>query len=151
MKPTAEILELENTLQNGGMHEALRWLNSRTPHRFTGIYRYDGDILRNLHLFDRFDPTVRSGGDTPLIATWCALVGQLDSSLEVPDGAKEVRFPLLPVTQVISYCGALIRDENGDSYGTLCHFDMRPCEERKSDLPLLEAATPLFYQRIRAR
>ncbi len=37
MTPTADIVELENTLQNGGVHEALRWLDSRTPHRFTGV------------------------------------------------------------------------------------------------------------------
>lgn len=151
MTPTADILELENTLQSGGVHEALRWLNSRTPHRFTGIYRYDGDTLRNVHLFDRFDPTVRTSGDAPLTATWCALVGQHGGSIEIPDSTKEIRFPVLPVTPVISYCGALIRDEHGEPYGTLCHYDMLPCEERKSDIPLLEAATPLIYQRIRAR
>ena len=151
MTPTPEIVELENTLHRGGVRELLSWLNRRTPHRFTGIYRYDGDILRNLYLFDRSDPTVQSGGDELTIATWCALLREQGHSLEVPDGTKETRFPLLPVTSVISYCGALIRDENGEPYGTLCHYDMLPCEQRISDIPLLEAATPLIYQRVRAR
>jgi len=45
----------------------------------------------------------------------------------------------------------VIRDQHGEPYGTLCHFDMRPCDQRTSDIPLLEAATPLIYARVRSR
>ncbi|MBA2322289.1 MAG: hypothetical protein H0V89_14185 [Deltaproteobacteria bacterium] len=151
MTPTREIVELENALEHGGVHEALRWLNARTPHRYTGIYRFDDALLRNVHLFDRSDPDVRVGSDAPMEATFCAMVGRSGEALEIADAARETRFPVLPVTPVISYCGALIRDQHGEPYGTLCHYDMLPCEQRTSDIPLLEAATPLIYARIRSR
>lgn len=151
MTTTAEIVELEDALKHGGVRQALRWLNSRTPHRYTGVYRFDGAMLRNVHLYDRFDPSVEVGGDAPMEATFCALVGETRRTLEIPNAATEDRFPVLPVTPVVSYCGALIRDEAGQPWGTLCHYDMLPCQQRVSDIPLLEAATPLIYQRVAAR
>ena len=30
-----------------GPHQGLEYLNSRTPHRYTGVFRFDGDMLRN--------------------------------------------------------------------------------------------------------
>ena len=44
---TPDLVEFRIALSDG-VHAALRYLNSRTPHRFTGVYRYDGDVLRNM-------------------------------------------------------------------------------------------------------
>ena len=53
-------------LDTEGVHAALRFLNSRTPHRFTGIYRYDGaeyGVIEHLHTGERVFPTGYDGPD----------------------------------------------------------------------------------------
>ena len=36
----------------------------------------------------------------------------------------------------------------GVPYGTLCHYDIRRCETRTSDIPLLKATAPLIYEAL---
>ena len=50
---------------------------------------------------------------------------------------------------VVYYCGVLIRDQAGTAIGTLCHYDLRRCETRSSELPLMGSAAPLLYQAIK--
>jgi hypothetical protein len=137
--------EFAGLLQSRGLHAALDMLNSRTPHRYTGVYRYDGDMLRNVLLFDRWDEAVRGGPDAPMAQTFCAIVPGAGATLEVVDGRADERFPWMHENPVVSYCGALIRDRLGQVFGTVCHFDLRPCEAGSSQLPLLLACTDLIY------
>ena len=44
--------QLREILDARGVHAFLKALNSRVPHRFTGIYRFEDPILRNVRLFD---------------------------------------------------------------------------------------------------
>lgn len=142
-----EIAVFTAFLQQQGVHPALEYLNHRTPHRYTGLFRFDGDILRNEVLFDRNQPSVRQGADVPMALTYCALVGKQEASLNILDAATDLQAQGVD-TPVISYCGVLIRDEQGQAYGTLCHYDMQRCQERTTDLPLLEAAAGLLYQHL---
>ncbi len=128
-----------------GVHAALRYLNSRTPHRFTGVYRYDGDMLRNMALFDRFEPEKQRGIDIPMTDAYCANVGRNREPLEFADARGDGRFPYLPGSPVVCYSGVLISVPEGAAYGTLCHYDIQRCETRTSDIPLLKAAAPLIY------
>ncbi|MGI4741605.1 MAG: hypothetical protein ACRYG7_41080 [Janthinobacterium lividum] len=134
-------------LQQQGIPAALEYLNHRTPHRYTGLFRFDGDILRNEVLFDRNQPNVRQGLDVPMAVTYCALVGQREGPLNILDAALDPQAQGVD-TPVISYCGVLIRDAQGQAYGTLCHYDMQRCQERTTDLPLLEAAAQLLYRQL---
>ncbi len=140
-----EIGVFTELLQQQGVHAALEYLNRRTPHRYTGMFRFDGEMLRNEVLYDRNQATVRQGDDVPLVLTYCALVGRQEGPVNILDAATD---PLAQGvdTSVISYCGVLVRDAQGQAYGTLCHYDMQRCQERTTDLPLLEAAAQLFYQ-----
>ncbi|MGI4821127.1 MAG: hypothetical protein ACRYFV_07930 [Janthinobacterium lividum] len=142
-----EIGLFTDLLQHQDVHAALEYLNRRTPHRYTGLFRFDGEMLRNEVLFDRHQPSVRQGLDVPMAVTYCALVGQQEASLTILDAALD---PLAQGvdTPVISYCGVLIRDDQGLAYGTLCHYDMQRCQERTTDLPLLEAAAQLLYRHL---
>lgn len=135
----------EAILRSAGISAALGFLNARTPHRFTGIYRYDGDMLRNEYLFDQFDTKVVKGEDVPLAQAYCSIVAHTGAALEVLDTATLSPSQIISGSPVISYCGVLIRDYQGEAYGALCHFDMKPCQVRVSDLPLLEAVAPLFF------
>ncbi|TGD83248.1 hypothetical protein [Hymenobacter wooponensis] len=144
-----EIGEFESTLRQQGIHAALKYLNHRTPHQYTGIFRFDGDMLRNEVLFDRYNPQLLKGNDTPMVATYCSLVGRQEAPLEITDAATDTRVKGLVDTPVVSYCGVLIRDATGKAFGTLCHYDMQRCEERTTDLPLLQAAAEMLYRHLR--
>ena len=135
-------------LEPEGVHSALRFLNSRTPHRFTGIYRYDGDVLRNVYLFDQFDPASTKGQDVPMVDAYCANVGRAGSGIEFSDVGTDRKVEIKSGSPVVSYCGALIRDSSGEPFGTLCHYDVKPCDVPVSDLPLLEEIAPLIYEAL---
>lgn len=140
----------ERILSEKGLHEALRFLNQRTPHRFTGVYRYDGDVLRNEHLFDLNAPEVTRGPDVPMVDAYCDMVRRTDEPIEFLDVRRDGTIAPKEGSPVVSYCGVLIRDEEGQPYGTLCHYDVKRCEERSSDMPLLEAVAPLVYRALGA-
>ena len=142
-----EIAAFATLLQQQGVHAALGYLNHRTPHRYTSVFRFDGDMLRSEALFDRNKPDVRTGADAPLAATYCSLVGRTEAPVQILDTAVDPQ-ALGINTPVISYCGALIRDGQGKAFGTLCHYDLQRCQERTTDQPLLEAAAQLLYQRM---
>lgn len=142
-----EIAEFAALLQQHGVHEALAYLNHRTPHRYTGLYRFDGDTLRSEVLFDRNLPDVRQGSDVPMAVTYCSLVGRQQAPLQILDRATEALAQEID-TPVVSYCGVLVRDRKGKPYGTLCHYDVQRCQERTTDLPLLEAAAQLLHRQL---
>lgn len=143
-----ELSEFATLVQQHGVHAGLAYLNRRTPHRYTGLFRFDGTVLRNEVLVDGNQPQVRQGDDTPAEATFCALVGRQQAPLEILDAATDPQFGGLVDTPVMSYCGVLIRDAQGQPYGTLCHYDMQRCQERTTDQPLLTAAAALLYQQL---
>ncbi|RZJ95316.1 MAG: hypothetical protein EOO60_00785 [Hymenobacter sp.] len=142
-----EISTFTELLQQQGIHAALEYLNHRTPHRYTGVFRFDGEILRNEALYDRNQAAARQGDDVPMVLTYCALVGQQEALVNILDATTD---PLAQGvdTPVVSYCGVLIRDAQGHAYGTLCHYDMQRCQQRTTDLPLLEAAAQLLYHQL---
>lgn len=144
---TPELARFREALRDG-MGAGLRYLNSRTPHRFTGVYRYDGDTLRNMALFDRFEPEKQRGVDIPMVNAYCANVGRNREPLEFADAKRDGRFPYLPESPVVCYSGVLIVSLEGVPYGTLCHFDVQRCQVSISDIPLLEAAAPLIYEAV---
>lgn len=144
-----EIGEFSTVLHQQGAHAALKYLNGRTPHRYTGVFRFDGSHLRNEVLYDRFEPNLQQGEDAPMEATYCSLVGRQQAPLEINDAATDLRVKGIVDTPVVSYCGVLIRDAQGTAFGSLCHYDMQRCQERTTDLPLLEAAAGLLYNHLR--
>ena len=144
IETSAELAELTHILSTDGLPGVLRFLNDRTPHRFTGMYRYDGDMLRNISLFDRYAPETVRGDDIALDDAYCSVVKETGEFLAFDDARTDGRFPYTPQSPVMSYCGVLLRDANGNPFGALCHFDPEPCQPRISDVPLLEAAGPLL-------
>jgi len=93
------VCELRPMLERYGVSAVLALLNARTRYRFTGVYRMEPPLLRNVHLYDRENPSLDgSGGSDPLVA---------------PDA-------------MLSSLGVPIRGADGRVSGTLCHFDSRP-------------------------
>jgi GAF domain-containing protein len=150
LEPVSELAALQHALDEHGLHAALAYLNSRTPFRFTGVYRFDAATLRNLCLFDRWSPDSTQGEDAPLPETFCAIVRRHPEGLEVDDGRTDERFPWMADNPVVCYCGTLLRGEDGVPYGTLCHFDVQRCQRSQQELALLQAAAPLVSRYLAA-
>lgn len=145
--PLSEVAVFTQVLRQQGVHAALGYLNARTPHRYTGVFRFDGHHSCNVVLFDRYDSTVRLGQDVPLAEAFCSLIGRQEPAIQIIDAtldpcAWEVN------TLVISYCGVVMRDKQGNIYSTLCHYDLTLCQELAMNLPLLEAAATLLYEHL---
>ncbi|HET7189305.1 MAG TPA: GAF domain-containing protein [Gemmatimonadaceae bacterium] len=128
-------------LASGGPVDALRFLNARTRFRFTGIYRADPPVLRNVWLFDRENPTLNVSGEVcPLEETYCAIVAGSQQPLRTADARRDARLTSHAAREhVISYCGVPIRRDDGLVWGTLCHFDVRPRLLARSEIEVLEA------------
>jgi signal transduction histidine kinase len=143
-------LKFEKVLEARGIHEALHFLNSRTPHRFTGVYRFDPPMLRNLHLVDSYAPQLVKGEDAPMAQTYCSIVADIERPFTTEESRRDDRLRTHPAREnVISYCGVLLRDELGKPFGTLCHFDQMPCGIPVAELPLMEAAAPYLMKALR--
>lgn len=145
--PLARDLEaFKRCLRQDGLRGALTHLNLRTPHRFTGVFRFDGDTLRSVALVDKWDANVERGEDAPVARAYCAHLRSTGQPLGVEDGDIDPRTPWMRGSGIASYCGAVIRNKLGAPWGALCHYDAGRCESKDSDMPLLVAAAALLYE-----
>jgi GAF domain-containing protein len=131
------------------VHGALRFLNARTFHRYTGLYRFDGAMLRNVALFDRESPALVRGVDAPMGDTYCGIVGAGERTFATADTRADPRVADHPARDaIVSYCGALVRGADGRALGTLCSFDVEPRPVPVHEIPLLEAVAPLLARHV---
>ncbi len=144
-----ELDELKEILGRSGIHEVLRVLDSRTPHRFTGVNRFDGAMLRDGQLCDPFRPDVLRGNDVPVHDACCARLREANGTLEFTDALADPCIEHRPGSAVVSYCGMLIRNDDGIPFGSLCHHDVKPCQKRVGDVPLPEAIAPALFRATR--
>jgi GAF domain-containing protein len=147
MNAVDDLTLLNSALARNDVHEALRYLNARTPHRFTGIFRYHGDLLQNVHLFDR--EYSRSTELLPAFAlkhSFCGFVQATNRAFVVTDGSRDAHLRAPPSHMIVSYCGVPLRDPHGCPLGTLCHFDFGPIVFADLDLDFLEATAPALVR-----
>lgn len=135
-----------------GAHAVLATLNARTRFRYTGLYRVEAPLLRNVALFDRENPMLRAAGQcTPLRDTYCNIVSANALPLAVADAEADARLIAHPAREtVLSYVGVPIRDRGGRVAGTLCHWDSRPRLAPAGELLVLERVAELLSPLIGA-
>ena len=133
----------QHTLREDGLFAALRYLNSTTEYRFTGIYRFEEDWVRSFLLFDRGNPHLRIGADVPMKASYCMHTRSAAEPYRIEDAQFDTRLLLHPAREsVLSYIAVHLLDLTGSSWGTLCHFDFRPHAASNEDIRVLEAVRP---------
>ena len=139
------VREVHARLDGEGVLAALVWLNARTRFRFTGLYRAEPPLLRNLYLVDRENPALNvSGKVCPLDETYCAITCAGDASFTTPDARHDARLVEHPARRsVISYAGVPVRLAGG-VWATLCHYDLRPRLLPPTELAHLDAAASIF-------
>lgn len=145
MATTQLVDEVERTLREAGLRGLVRLLNAQTLHRFTGVYRFDRELLHNLAFFDRKVPEVSHDTDTPMNEAYSASIDPGPGFLQFEDARHDPQVTTLPGSPVVAYCGALIRTSSGDVFGSLCHFDVLPCRAPAGTAELLLAVAPLLY------
>ena len=147
----SDLAAFSRALREDGLHAALLFLNARTPHRYTGVFRFDGDMLRNVALVDKWDSDLTHGADVPLAEAYCAHLHRTGEPLQVAHGPSDARVPWMAGSAIVSYCGAVITTPGGEPWGALCHFDLSRCEAKESDMPLLVAAAARIHRAALAR
>ncbi|MES2976984.1 MAG: GAF domain-containing protein [Pseudomonadota bacterium] len=130
---------LEAVLEVDGPHQALRFLNSMTANRCSGLYRFDGGMLTNLQLVDSEDPAVTSAAAVPVDESYCVFVRASGRPFVVDDSLADPRVASHRKRQAIrSYCGVPLSDDEGNTRGTICHFDPEPNRTDSLDLVYLD-------------
>ena len=86
--------KLERLISGSHIHEALRFLNSRTAHRFTAISSLDGETLRETYLFDAEDVDVRRSNDAAVDHSYCSIVVRTEQTFTTVNASRDERAKL---------------------------------------------------------
>lgn len=132
-------------LENAGVPASLAVLNGGIAHRYTGIFRLDGDVLTNVHLYDKqggpVPPALRS---VVLTDSFCQVVLR-EGELRMDDSTHDPRVASSPFRgEVQAYHGVPIVDAAGQLVGTLCHFDVQQHTLDDDEFQCLQQAARLL-------
>ncbi|MES2942992.1 MAG: GAF domain-containing protein [Pseudomonadota bacterium] len=135
-------------IEAGGLDAGLKFLNERTAYRYTAIYRFEGSLMRNIHLYDRQGEDSPSLKAVPLGDSFCQFV-MAEDGFATGDSASDGRLDGHKYQGVLnSYFGLPLLREPGKIYGTFCHFDFDPQNIPDSEIPFLEAVMPQLVQHL---
>ena len=125
----------------------MRWLNQQTPYRFSAIFRFDGDMLRNVCLVDRLNPAVTKCPDQPVTDSYCIYIRRTAQLFDLPDSRADERVAGHPKQNSYhSYYGVPLFDRQHRMVGTVCHFDMAPVRVPESVVAALDELSGLIAE-----
>ncbi|MBA2690795.1 MAG: GAF domain-containing protein [Burkholderiales bacterium] len=143
------ISNLKRILANDGVRAAVVYLNSLTRHRFTSLYRFDGETLHNLIFYDRENPEIQNCSDIPVLASYCVFVRESRATFATHDAQQDERVGNHPKRKTVqAYCGVPLLDQDGKMFGTICHFDFKPGRIADVDVEFLECMAPLLHKQL---
>lgn len=143
-----QLAQFHQAFERGGLHGALAYLNSRTTFRYTAIYRLEGQMMRNIYLYDRLGENPTHLAEVPLGDSFCQFVLR-DHGFSTVNSGDDARLPGHPYRGVLSsYYGLPLSRRAGTIYGTFCHFDIEPMEIPDSEIPLLEAVSTVLMDQL---
>lgn len=139
----------EEAMERGGIHGALRFLNARSPYRYTAIYRFEGEMVRNLYLFDRLGTASSDPSPVPMGDTFCQFVGA-SGNFSTGNSLQDPRLDEHPKREVLkSYFGLPLSRKPGTIFGSLCHFDSFPQSIDDDEIPFLESIAPELMKHLK--
>ena len=143
-----QLAQFRLAFDDGGLHGALGFLNARTTYRYTAIYRLDGQMMRNISLYDREGENPTSLAEVPLGDSFCQFVIR-DNGFNTANSADDARLLGNPYQGVLnSYFGLPLSRKAGTIYGTFCHFDAQPMEMADSEIALVEAVSTVLMDQL---
>jgi hypothetical protein len=139
----------ERKIQVEGMHAALGFLNSTTPYRLTGVYRFDGDLVRSIVLVDRKNPDLTLGLDVPWNDSYCRLTAENGARCEIIDAPTDARLTAHAAREAVqAYVAVLLKTPEGAPWGTLCHYDLQPVTPPLGIFEDLDAVCPAVERAV---
>lgn len=137
--------QFDTTLRTRGLQAALRWLNDRVPYRFTAIFAFDGDMLRNICLIDKENQGVANCSDQPITESYCMYVHRSHEIFSVEETMLDNRVASHPKRMSVQcYYGIPLFGSNGELRGTVCHFDKMPIHVTEDVASVLDDLAPLI-------
>lgn len=139
------VAEIKKILRNEGVRAALIFVNHLTEHRFSALYQFQNDALRNLYFYDREYPDIESTDEIPVTASYCVFLRDSGLLFHTSDALRDERVRTHPKReQLQSYCGVPVLDSEGKLFGSVCHFDIKPRVIADEDVDLMEAVALLL-------
>jgi len=139
------IAELKGLLRQKGIRPALIFLNHLTEHRFSALYQFENEQLRNLYFYDRECPDVETTDEIPVTASYCVFLRDSGALFHTSDAMRDDRVRSHPKREKVqAYCGVPVVDDKGKLFGSICHFDLQPRVISDDDVDLMEAAALLL-------
>src|SRR5688572_1178134 len=103
--------ELKLILTCQGVRAALIYMNQRTSHRFSAIFRFDDETLRSVYFYDRLNPGAEHIDELPVEASYCVFIRRTGNPFEVEASLTDPRVQDHPKRNTIqSYTGMPLLD-----------------------------------------
>jgi GAF domain-containing protein len=139
-----EIAKFQAVLAEHGLPGALAFLNRRGPHRYTAVYRLDGDTMVNIGIHDRLGlvasplpPIARDHSLCQYVTAEQAFV--TENVLEDPRLSTHFQRGLIN-----AYVGLPLSRGPSHLYGTLCQMDPDAQALSASEYRFFELVAPLL-------
>jgi GAF domain-containing protein len=142
--------EFKSTTITHGLWSAMRWLNEQVPYRYTAIFGFHGDMLRNVCMVDKRDPVVTHCADQPITESYCIFIHRTGASFGVEDSLEDPRVAGHPKRHTYrSYYGIpLFGGSDGRMLGTMCHFDPAPMGVTPRVIAALDDVAPFIAEAV---
>jgi hypothetical protein len=125
----------------------MRWLNNKVPYRYTAIFAFDGDMLRNICLVDKQDSAITRCADQPIMESYCIYIRSSRKSFGVEHALLDSRVAGHPKrAEYQCYYGIPLFGSDGKMLGTVCHFDVAPVEVTAGVISALDDLAPFISQ-----
>jgi GAF domain-containing protein len=140
----ANIVEkFKATLKADGLRVSMQWLNDRVPYRYTAIFAFDGDILRNLCLIDKENSEIDRCADQPITDSYCIYIHRSGEAFSLEESLGDSRADGHPKQRSYRcYYGIPLLGPNGKLLGTVCHFDTAPIGVTEDIVTALDDLAP---------
>jgi len=134
-------------LKSDGLWAAMSWLNDRVPYRFTAIFAFDGDVLRNICLIDKENQNITHCSDQPITESYCMYIHRSGEPFSVEKSSLDKRVAIHPKRQSVQcYFGIPLFGSTGKILGTVCHFDSMPVRVTEDVAAVLDDLAPWIVE-----
>jgi GAF domain-containing protein len=139
--------EFQTIIKADGLWTAMRWLNDRVPYRYTGIFAFDGDRLRNVCLVDQENAEITHCDDQPITDSYCIYIHRSGERFSVEEALLDSRVEGHPKRRSYQcYYGIPLIGPDGKLRGTVCHFDSAPVRVTGDIVMALDDLAPFMAE-----
>lgn len=143
-----DIAKFKAVLADHGVPGALAFLNRRSPHRYTAIYKLDGDVMLNVGIYDRLGQVASPLPPTPRDHSLCSYV-QPAQAFVSEDVLTDARLATHFQRGLINaYVGLPLSRGPRHLYGTLCQMDPQAQHLPDGEYRFLEMIAPLLLDHL---